>query len=106
MRYGFVIENNEAHIIENDEPTTYLEAVMSSDSDKWLNIMKSKIDSIYANQVWTLVDAHEGVTPISCKWIFKRKIGVDGQIETYKSGWWQKFSDKNKILIMKKPFHR
>ena len=34
MRYGFVIENNEAHIIENDEPLIYTEAIMRRDSDK------------------------------------------------------------------------
>ena len=26
----------------------------------------------------------EGVTLIGCKWVFKKKIGVNGQIETYK----------------------
>ena len=85
MRYGFVIENNEAYIIENDEPLTYTEAIMRRDSDKWLEAMKSKMDSIYSNQVWTLVDAPEGVTPIGCKWVYKKKIGADGQIEIYKA---------------------
>ena len=32
-----------------------------------------------------MIDAPEGVTPIGCKWIFKRKIRVDGQVETYKA---------------------
>ena len=68
LRYEFVIENdNTTHIIENDDPTTYSEAVMSSDSDKWLNIMKFEIDFMYANQVWTLINAPEDVTPIGCK---------------------------------------
>ena len=40
---------------------------------------------MYDNQVWTLVDSLEGVVPIGCKWIFKRKIGADRQIETYKA---------------------
>ena len=62
---------------------TYLEAVMNSDSDKWLNTVKSEIDSMYANQVWTLVDAPKGVTPIGCKCVFKKKIGADGQVEIY-----------------------
>ena len=54
--YGFVIENDSTtHIIENDEPTTYSKAVMSSDSDKWLNVMKSKIDSMYANKFGRLL---------------------------------------------------
>ena len=43
------------------------------------------MDSMYANQVWTLVDPPEGIVPIGCKWIFKRKIGVDGKLETFKA---------------------
>ena len=39
---------------------------------------------MYANQVWILVDTPERVTPIGCKWIFKKKIEADGQVETYK----------------------
>ena len=32
-----------------------------------------------------MIDASEGVTPIGCKWVYKKKIGVDGQVETYKA---------------------
>ena len=39
---------------------------------------------MYANQVWTLVDPPKGIVPIGCKWIFKRKIGEDRKVETYK----------------------
>ena len=46
--------------------------------------MKFEMDSMYTNQVWTLIDAPEGVISIECKWVFKKKIGVDGQVETYK----------------------
>ena len=78
LRYDFVIENdNTPHIIENDDPTIYSEAVMSNDSDKWLEAMKFEIDFIYVNQVWTLIDASEGVTSIDYKWVFKNKIGAD-----------------------------
>ena len=79
LRYGFVIENdNLSHIFENDDLTAYWKVVMSSDSDRQLEVIKSKIDSMYANQVWTLVDAPEDMTPIGCKWIFKKKIRIDG----------------------------
>ena len=37
------------------------------------------------NDVWTLADPPEGVKPIRCKWVFKRKRGVDGKVETYKT---------------------
>ena len=32
-----------------------------------------------------MVDPPEGIVPIGCKWIFKRKIGADGKVETYKA---------------------
>ena len=52
LRYRFVIENdNVPYIIMNDDPTIYSEAVKSSDSDQWFEIMKSEMDSIYTNQV-------------------------------------------------------
>ena len=32
-----------------------------------------------------LIDPPEGIVPIGCKWIFKRKIGADGKVEIYKA---------------------
>ena len=49
MRYRFIIENDEAHIIKNDDPLTYLKVVVSRNSDKWLEVMKFKMDSMYTN---------------------------------------------------------
>jgi len=39
--------------------------------------MKSEMDSMYTNQVWTLGDLPEGIKLIGCKWIFKRKTVMD-----------------------------
>ena len=47
--------------------------------------MKSEMESMKVNDVWTLVDPPEGVKPIGCKWVFKRKRGADGKVETYKA---------------------
>ena len=86
LRYGFVIGNdNEVNIIQDDDPLTYSEAIKSKDSKKWVDAMKSKIDSMYSNKVWTLVDASEGFTPIGCKWVFKKNIRACGQVETDKA---------------------
>jgi hypothetical protein len=43
-------------IVENDDPATYDEAMMSLDSNKWHEAMKSEMEYIYENQVWTLVE--------------------------------------------------
>ena len=85
-RYGFLIsEQKDVLLIENDEPTTYEESLNSSESDQWLNAMKSEMDSMYTNQVWTLVDPPEGIKPIGRKWIFKKKTDMEGNVITYKA---------------------
>ena len=47
--------------------------------------MNSEMVSMYSDQVWSLVDPPDGLKPIGCKWIYKRKIGVDGKVETFKA---------------------
>ena len=47
--------------------------------------MKSEMDSMHDYQVWNLVDPPEGIKPIGCKWVFKKKIDVEGNVITYKA---------------------
>ena len=42
---------HDPHQSDHDEPTNYEEAIMSPDSDKWLEAMKSEIGSMYDNKV-------------------------------------------------------
>ena len=59
-RYRFLInEQNDIFLLEDVEPTTYEEYLNSSKTDKWLIAMKSEMDSMYENQVWTLFDPFE-----------------------------------------------
>ena len=46
----------EVMLLDHDEPTNYEEAMISPDSAKWLEAMKSEMRSMYENKVWTLVD--------------------------------------------------
>jgi hypothetical protein len=76
----------EVMLLDNGKPTNYEEAMMSPNSDKWLEAMKSEIGSMYENQVWTLVDLPDDRQAIENKWIFKKKIDVDGNVAVYKAG--------------------
>ena len=83
----------EVMLLDNGEPTNYEEAMMSPDSDKWLEAMKSEIGSMYENKVWTLVDLLDDRQAIENKWIFK-KTDADGNVTVYKArlvakGFWQ-----------------
>ena len=75
----------EVMLLDHDKPTNYEEAMMSPDSAKWLEAMKSEIGSMYENKVWTLVDLPDDRQAIDNKWIFKRKTDVDSSVTIYKA---------------------
>ena len=75
----------EVMLLDHDEPTNYEEAMMSPDSDRWLEAMKYKIGSMYENKVWTLVDLPDDRQAIENKWIFKKKTYADGNVTIYKA---------------------
>ena len=75
----------EVMLLDHDEPTNYEEAMMSPDSAKWLEAMKSKMRSMYENKVWTLIDLPNDRRAIEIKWIFKRKTDADSSVTIYKA---------------------
>jgi hypothetical protein len=72
-------------LVEHDEPTTYTKAMEGPESEKWLEAMKSKIRSMYNNQVWTLVDIPSERKAIDNKLIFKKKNDADGNVTIHKA---------------------
>jgi len=64
------------------DPTTYEKVICDIDSKIWLEAMQSKMESMYSNRVWTLVDPPDRIVPIRCKWIYKRKTGANGKVQT------------------------
>ena len=72
-------------LLDHDEPTNYEEAMMSPDSAKWLEAMKSEMGSMYENKAWTLLDLPDDRQAIENKWIFKRKTDTDGSATIYKA---------------------
>ncbi|KAK9044503.1 hypothetical protein V6N11_058403 [Hibiscus sabdariffa] len=52
-RYGFLVTSHGDVIhVDQDEPKTYQEAVSSPDSEKWLEAMRSEMDSMSNNQTY------------------------------------------------------
>ena len=47
--------------------------------------MDEEMAALQRNQTWDLVPLPKGQKPIGCKWVFKRKMGLDGSIEKYKA---------------------
>ena len=53
--------------------------------DEWIKVTNLEMESMYFNWAWELVDQPNGVKSIGCKWIYKRKRGVDGKVQTFKA---------------------
>nr|GEV02253.1 zinc finger, CCHC-type [Tanacetum cinerariifolium] len=47
--------------------------------------INDEMDSIMGKNTWVLADLLQGYKPLGCKWIFKRKLKVDGAIEKFKA---------------------
>ncbi|GKA02911.1 zinc finger, CCHC-type containing protein [Tanacetum coccineum] len=68
-----------------DDPKTFDEAMKSRDVALWEEAINDKMDSIIGNNTWLLVNLPPGCKPLGCKWIFKRKLKVDGTIEKFEA---------------------
>ena len=66
-------------LLDNNEPTSYGEAMVGPDSDKWLEAIKSERGSMYENKVWSLEEPLDGPEAVGCRWILKRKTDNDGK---------------------------
>jgi hypothetical protein len=72
-------------LLDSNEPANYSEAMVGSDSESWLGAMRSKLKSMDENQVWNLVALPDGARPVECKWVFKKKTDMDGNVSIYKA---------------------
>ncbi|GKB66683.1 zinc finger, CCHC-type containing protein [Tanacetum coccineum] len=61
------------------------EEVTKEDVAFWKEAINDDIDSIMGNNTWVLADLPQDCKPLGCKWIFKRKLKVDGTIEKFKA---------------------
>ncbi|GJR75139.1 zinc finger, CCHC-type containing protein [Tanacetum coccineum] len=68
-----------------DDPKTFNEAMKSQDVAFWKEAIADEMDSIMGNNTWVLTDLPPGCRPLGCKWIFKRKLKVDGTVEKFKA---------------------
>ncbi|GJZ83038.1 zinc finger, CCHC-type containing protein [Tanacetum coccineum] len=80
-----VFDQHSYCFIVEDDPKTFDEAMKSQDVAFWKEAINDEMDSIMDNNTWVLVDLPSGCKPLGCKWIFKRKLKVDGTIKKFKA---------------------
>ncbi|GJZ12523.1 zinc finger, CCHC-type containing protein [Tanacetum coccineum] len=68
-----------------DDPKTFDEAMKSQNVSFWKETINDEMYSIMGNNTWVLADLPPGCKHLGCKWIFKRKLKVDGAVEKFKA---------------------
>ncbi|KAD3337314.1 hypothetical protein E3N88_32834 [Mikania micrantha] len=64
------------------DPTTYEEAVTKKE---WQLAMDEEVNAIVKNNTWELVSLPPGKNVVGLKWLFKTKVGPEGEILIYKA---------------------
>nr|GEY36678.1 zinc finger, CCHC-type [Tanacetum cinerariifolium] len=69
------------YVIEPNDPVSINIIIESRDKEA----IDDEIGLIMENNTWVLSDLPPGCKPLGCKWIFKRKMQVDGTIDKFKA---------------------
>lgn len=86
MSYQYLITGQGGVLLLNqDDNVTYQETIIGPECEKWLKAMKYKLDYMYTNQFWTLVEPFVGFNPIGCKQVFKKNADMDCKVRMYKA---------------------
>src|SRR5699024_8998877 len=71
--------------VEESDPLTYREAIRRSDAKKWKEAMDSEIASLNENDTWELVEKPADRKVVKAKWVYKKKLNLNGEVEKYKA---------------------
>ncbi|XP_035837195.1 secreted RxLR effector protein 161-like [Helianthus annuus] len=75
----------------------------SRDVAFWKEAINDEMDSIMQNNTWKLSDLPLGFKPLGCKWIFKKKMKVDGSVDKFKARLFN-FHDSSPVTPMDPTF--
>lgn len=69
----------------SNEPLSYHEAITSLEREEWIKANQSELESLEKNGTWKLVNLPKDKHTIQCKWIYKKKPDLQGNIARYKA---------------------
>ncbi len=67
------------------EPSSIGEAMRSPERENWMLAAKQEFDSLVARRTWDLVPPPQGRRIVDNVWVFKRKLGPNGQVLRHKA---------------------
>lgn len=83
--YIMYLQESDYNIGAKNDPEFFSQAINCKELELWYNAMKEEMNSMKSNGVWDLVELPNGVKASGCKWVFKTKKDLLGNIERYKA---------------------
>ncbi|CAI7893563.1 unnamed protein product [Closterium sp. NIES-53] len=68
-----------------DTSSTYQGAMSSAEAAEWERALQEEYDSLMANDIYELVPMPPGAYLVGSRWVLKKKLGPNGEVERYKA---------------------
>jgi len=65
-------------------PLIYVEAMSHSDRTQWRAAYAEEMEQFICQNIFNIVPKPKGHKVVNCKWVFKTKLGPNGQVKHYK----------------------
>jgi hypothetical protein len=76
------LPSSDLFFVQSSDPQSYGEVV---GNPFWESTMQEEYNSLFENQTWDLVPLPFGRKLVRCRWFYRTKSTVDGQINRYKA---------------------
>ena len=86
------------------KPLSYQDALRSSESHLWKEVIDDEVKSLENNLTWDLVDASKNHKISRGKWVYKLKYKIDGKISSYKTRWVAKDFEQRESINFEETF--
>nr|GEW15659.1 hypothetical protein [Tanacetum cinerariifolium] len=81
----FNVEVEEHSLGDLNETDNYKATLSDLEFEKWLVAINAEMQSMYDNKVWRLVVLPPNAKLVKNKWIYKKKMNMDGKVHIYKA---------------------
>ncbi|XP_058827438.1 uncharacterized protein LOC131687372 [Topomyia yanbarensis] len=71
--------------MDQDEPTTYAQAISCPDKEEWIAAMDAEYESLVSNDAWEFVNPSPACNIVGSKWVYNRKLDANGKFERMKA---------------------
>ncbi|GKF31046.1 hypothetical protein Tco_0100844, partial [Tanacetum coccineum] len=66
---------------KSNDPESFEDAITCDQSAHWREAMEGELNSMSKNNVWELAELPKGAKPVGCKWVYKTKLDLNGNVE-------------------------